>query len=258
MAPPTHNPAASFQVALGRFVKRKGTTRLLNVLTGQVHSLDRVRWVSGTWGSATEGLVKLPRARVDNTSTGENLVPGDLVMIAYLRNNPNKPIVLGGVRPLGNGTFLSRNHDADGADENALRLLLQAMTATGDEGGLVKLEANGGAGGSVGLAVSEGVRIEVADDLNTATATALELDSGGATVSAGGTTEPVILGRTFLADLLAALAALNVTVVAIQGYLTGLGLVTPPMPDLTSTIAKITTSLSTSGKPHLASYLEVE
>jgi hypothetical protein len=255
---PAHDPRTSLQVSLGVFVRKKGRVQLLDSLTGQVWSLNRVHVLQGGWGDAVEGISKLPRARIDNIRTGENIVPGDRVLIAFLRSNPNRPIVLGGVRPWGDNAFLSRDHTATDADENALRMLLVARDEQGVKGGQIKAEANGGAGGALGVAASESLRLEVADDLDTATATAIELDSSQATISAGGTTEPVILGRTFLTDLLAALTNLNITVVAIQGYLTGLGLVTPPMPDLTSTITKITTSLSVAGKPHLATYLKVE
>lgn len=258
MPPPTHDPRGSLQVSLGVFVRKKGRVQLLDSLTGQVWSLNRVHVLQGGWGDAIEGVAKLPRARIDNIKTGENVVPGDRVLIAFLRSNPNRPIVLGGVRPWGDNAFLSRDHTATDADENALRMLLVARDEQGVKGGQIKMEANGGSGGTLGLALSTSLRVEVANDLGTAAATAIELDSSEATVSAGGPTEPVILGRTFLTDILAALTTLNITVAAIQGYLTALGLVTPPMPDLTSTITKITTSLAVSGSPHLAKHLKVE
>jgi len=248
MPPPTHNPRASLQVSMGRFVRRKGRTMLVDSLTGHVHSIERVRVVMGGWGDTVEGCVKLPRARVDDLTTGKNLVIGDLVLIAFLRSNPDRPIILGGIRPVGDDAFLSRDHNATDADENALRLLLVARDGQGNKGGQIKLAANGGAGGTATLALSEGMRVEVATDLNTAGAVSLELDGQGATVSAGGVTEPVILGRTFLTDLSAGLTE-------VQAILLGLGI---PTPNLTSLLTKTATALGGTGAPYLAKHLDVE
>jgi len=246
MGAPRHRPGG-FALTLGVFVQfRDGKIRLVDY-DHNVYDLTRVRLAQGTWGDNVEGVQKLPRVQVRDAQSGAVLVQGDQVLIGFLRGQPRTPYVLGGVRPAGDHDVLARDHAVEGADQNALKVLLVARDGEGTEGGRVYVEAGAGAGGAVLVQATQGVTVQVSDPIGAAGALELDLAPDKATVSKGGATEPVPLGRTLLTDLQSALTE-------ISGYLNGLGLVTP---NTLAMIGKITTSLAAGG-PYLSTTLDTE
>lgn len=198
--PPSHRPGG-FALTLGVFVRfRDGQVRLVDH-DHNVYDLSRVRLAQGTWGDSVEGVQKLPRVQVRDNQTGELLVPGDQVLIGFLRGQPKTPYVLGGVRPPGSNDVLARDHLIDGADQNALKVLLVARDDRGTEGGTVYVEAGAGDGGAVLVQATAGVTVQVSDPIGAATATTLALDASTASVSSTGSPEPGLKGASFLAQL---------------------------------------------------------
>lgn len=244
----------------GRFVEVGAQRRvvLLDDL-GNGYELERCTILMGTWGGAEEGVQKLPRVELRDSS-GAVLVPGDRVLILHVQGNPRRPVVLAGVRPLGAHDFLARLHGAD-VDQNALRVRLRATDSTGVAGGRVDLEAGASAGGAVSLKVTDEVEIRAGPDPDAATAATLVLSAAGLEVASGGAAVPALLGRTFLQSLqtwnagittfLAALAT-DATNPAVQAAAVAMQTIH------TAFATQVSTSVSASGAPLLSATLTTD
>lgn len=244
----------------GRFVEVGGQRQivLLDDL-GNSYELDRCTILMGTWGGADEGVQKLPRVEVRDTS-GAVVVAGDRVIILHVRGNPRRPVVLPGVRPLGAHDFLARLHASD-ADQNALRVRLQATDSAGTAGGRVDLEAGADEGGAVSVKVTDQLQVRAGADPDAATASVLTVGSAGVEIASGGNAVASLLGLTFLQSLqtwntgittfLTALAA-DATNPAVQAAATAMAAVHTPF------AAQVSAAVTSGGAPLLSATLSTD
>lgn len=243
----------------GRFAERGGQIVLLDDL-GNATELDRCTILMGGWGDADEGVSKLPRVEVMDAA-GKVIVPGDRVVILHAQGNARRPVVLGGVRPLGAHEFLARLHSDESADANALRVRLLARDAQGAEGGRVDLEAGAGDGGGVDLEATDHVTVRVGADPDALTALVLQLLTSGAVFSMGGSAQPVILGTSFLTGLSTWLVGLTTFVGATSVATTAAQIATAAgvfAPIHAAFAGQVSTTLSAQGAPYLSGTLKTD
>lgn len=198
---PGHRRARAAHLTTGRFVDY-GDRVVLVDRNGNTWAQERVAVVQGGFGFAEDGAQKLPRPYKFD-ATGAVVIEGDPVLIDFLDGNARRPVVLGGIRSTAPGSFLDRGYDEADAPYNRAAVRLRALSSSGAVDGEVRVDVHGAAGpGVFRVLATDTIEVVVADDLDTeAGALRITVSGGKVTIDAGGVTEPVILGSTFLGDL---------------------------------------------------------
>lgn len=183
----------------GRFVDY-GDAVLLVDRRGNRWTPEYVSILHGSFGYRAEGVEKLPRPwKYDDN--GKAVIEGDVVLIDFLDGNIKTPVVCGGVRGVSPNDFFAYNYASEKANPNRLAARLLSLDGEGAEVGEVRILVNDDDLGSVEVQATDRVEIFVGDDLEAEDGIRIVVEAGVVTVTGGGTTEPVILGATFLGDL---------------------------------------------------------
>lgn len=241
-----HDRRRPRQLTSGWFVDY-GSEVVLRDRWGNVWSRASVSIVQGGFGYAEDGAQKVPRP-FKYDAQGNTVIEGDVVLIDFLDGNPKTPVVLGGVRSARATGFLSRGHHDEKAPYNRLRVRLRALDVDGNEVGDARVDIHGDDGeGSIRVSATAKLQLLVSSDLDGGSPIRLTVADGKVTVEGGGTTEPVLLGRTYTADELKALTQ-------VSAGLASMGL---PVTDVAAFVASLTAA-GTAGTPYLSQKLEAE
>ncbi len=167
----------------GRFVQY-GKRVLLVTDRCDTFSMNEVSILSGSFGNDAEGVEKLPRLwKYDRA--GKVVIKGDIVVVDFLDGNPKQPIVTGGVRTIQRiDEFLAYNHGETGGNANRMRVRIRPLDDAGDQAGLVTLAIADGDTGTVALAASHGVTIDVGGE-GDGPWVSLEITPDGVTITSG-------------------------------------------------------------------------
>lgn len=244
---PQHPRRRGRNTTSGFFVE-KGETVVLRDRWGNTFALQSVTIMSGTFGFDHDGFEKLPRPwKYDDD--GKVVVRGDVVVIDFLDGNPKTPVVRGGARQATADDFLARNHGDVEAPYNRCRARLRALDADGAVQGEVRLRVNDGADGDVKVQATGALELFVGDDLDADGGIYVTIGGGVVTVrTAAGTSEGVILGKTFLSGLSTALADI----------IAGLALVPYVATVVTTFRGQVDAAVSAEGAPYLSTKLTTE
>lgn len=123
---PTGGRAQAGGLSLGEFVKLGDRVVLVDMLTMARYDSERVNIVQGVFGGRFDGTEALPRPTVyadDGTRTVVR--QGDRVLISYLRDRLEAPVVLGVIRTVNGPDFLRKSHaeaDYEGGQRVRVRL----------------------------------------------------------------------------------------------------------------------------------------
>ena len=258
---PRHPRGRPVRMTQGRFVRYDADTVLLTDRYGNTYNQEWVSIVQGGFGNRNEGCRKPPRPW-EYDAAGNPTVEGDVVLILFLDDSNRRPVVIPGVRTIqaDDWGFLDYNFNQDPVD--ALKARFVYRDAAGAEAGVVHVTVNQSAGavtvggGFTGIysgGPREGppaAKLEVSGDgritMQTESGGALvkvETTTEGAEISvgdnalkimatedkvvinhAGGTAQPIIVGESFLNELIGVLSE-------VQAALNGLGF---PMANLAS------------------------
>lgn len=266
--PPKHSGRRQPAVTQGRFIDYGDYTVLVDEL-GNMSTLDYVRIIPGLWGGKEEGVQKLPRPWLYDEASGTVIEEGDTVLVFYLNDSPQTPVVFGCARAIGANEVYDQDHRGAEVNRWYARVASQVAGVVSPTG-VVEAEVLDGAlsiSTNLGTALSAGTSVDVSagTEVNVRGTTSAELsagaDGGGVasikvTLASGKTTvtlagalspEPVVKGTSMLGDLQLALTELAAAP-------TALGL---PTTNTLTMIASIAASLAL-GAPYLSTTLESE
>lgn len=233
----------SARTTIGRLIDY-GTHVKLVSNEGNDWSSERVTYCSGSFGFGIDGLERNPRLwKYD--PTGKVLVEGDMYVIDFVNDDPEAPIIRGGVRSLKPfDEFFTQS--PIGADSNRFAARLAAVSPVGVATGHVEVE--GLLNGNnleirVGGAQFKGPRLRIRIDGTT----------GAISIGKGLETHQVPFGEVLvqaLADLAADIIAVNTAIPT---------LVPVPAPALKATTLLVDTAASlAAGPPMLSTIVKVQ
>lgn len=203
---------------------------------------DYETWVPRPATVAINGAtLNLDGKGVPGLTTDLSSVDGDHVLIAFMANDLQRPVILGALPHPGS----KRRPSGLGTKYKWSRWVRGIRVGVKDDGN-VEIDLSEASNGTI---------LPTGDEVPTATAGNVVVTvsaTGSIVVTDGGTPEGVILGESFLTDL-----QLGLTEVAT--FLNGFGFVTP---NLASLLSQISTALATvgaqGGAPYLSSNVKVD
>lgn len=140
------------------FFRRSGNETLLVV--GEqtaTYPIERVSMVMGAFGGLEDGVSVLPRAQ-QYDEQGHVTVPGDIVLVGYLGDDPRRPVVLGAVSPSPRQDGLVARPGRD-TDPNTLRAVFRPRDDDNALSGRVQLDVADANEGRVSLATSHDITV---------------------------------------------------------------------------------------------------
>lgn len=226
----------------GWLVDMGGGEIVLTDTDGNLWPAERVRTLTGTFGFGLDGLSKSPRPYLYDAQ-GAVVIEGDHFLVHFLKNDPNKPVISGGVRSLKPADPGWSPPQPIGEDPNPVRFRAALLSSAGAMTGHVQVAALDGGpvlevvvgGGTFGT----GLRLE------------LDYSAGTVKIGRGSETHQVAFGEVIvqaLADLAADVLAVNTAIPTLT-----------PVPVLNATTLAIDTAQSlAAGAPMLSTVVKVE
>lgn len=191
----------------GQFV-RKGSQIVLVSDTGGTWGLEMVSFLRGAWGGGEEGVEKFPRPTVYDAA-GNVVVQGDRVLIDFIGGSWRRPVILGAAYTVQHADFfryLPSETPENDTDRLRARFLARGTGPTVQ--GRVDIRVCDDGAGTASLRATDGIDLGVAADPDSPARLRVQMDRLTVEITAGGTTQKMVLGDAFMADLAGAFDAL--------------------------------------------------
>lgn len=229
---PRHSRRGTPALTYGRIVDL-GDRLVLTDRHSNTWPMDRVNWAISGYGSVNDGVVKLPRTWLYETSSSQVIRQGDTLILGMIDGKAKRVAVLGFARNVDSPDFLPYNYDRNN-DEDRLAGRFRKLT-NNVETARVDFEVHD-TEGHARLGATDQAELGVAADLDNGVRTRVVVTRTKVQAKKAGEAKPLVQQSPYLADEAKGLAA----VVAVLG---ALGL---PVTDLASFVTKSGTDTATS------------